>query len=177
MTVGLPGAGIGGLFYLLAGLLMPVREGWLTITGRSSRARWRAVLHQFSIAGGIAGGTWASGWLLGGVLAWLARPGGAAAGAAGRGTSPVLQQTADWLRPTHGLVQLGTLAAILALTWGLGTLLGRGALAPAPVASPIPETPLPRDLRIPTPGPRTTRDLRIQTPPPWRPRVLRPDEA
>ena len=120
MTVGLPGAGIGGLFYLLAGLLMPVREAWLTVTGRSSRARWRVVLHQFSITGGIAGGTLASGWLLAAVLRRLS-----SAGAGGGVGSPVaVHQAADWLRPTHGLVQLATLVAIVGGTGARGSLVG-----------------------------------------------------
>jgi hypothetical protein len=167
MTVGLPGAGIGGLFYLLAGLLMPVREAWLTVVGRSSRRRWRTVLQQFSISGGIAGGTYASGWLLSAVLGALAR--GQAATGASSGASPVLRHTADWLRPTHGLVQLATLAAIVALTWVLGALLGRGAPEESVAAT------APALERRPTP--RTAHDLRIPTSPPWRARGARRDDA
>ena len=166
MTVGLPGAGIGGLFYLLAGLLMPVREAWLTMTGRSTRRRWRTVLQQFSIAGGIAGGTYASGWALALVLGALAR--GHATGTSS-GASPLLRHTADWLRPTHGLAQLATLAAIVGLTWVLGALVGRGASeATLPASAPVLE-------RRPTP--RTAHDLRIPTSPPWRPRGARRDDA
>src|SRR5215216_233249 len=111
MTVGLPGAGIVGLFYLLAGLLMPVREAWLTVRGRSSRARWRTVLHQFSMAGGIAAGTAASGLLLAAVLGRFATAG--APGTFGTRGSVALHRTADWLRPTHGIAQLATLIVIL----------------------------------------------------------------
>lgn len=62
MTVGLPGTGIGGLFYLLTAFLMPVRELWLTLRGRSSVKRWRVVVLQVVLAGGIIGGLWATTW-------------------------------------------------------------------------------------------------------------------
>src|SRR3954447_8555552 len=50
MTAGLPGVGIGGLFYLLCALLMPFTELGRTFAGRSSRERWRSVLTQFVMA-------------------------------------------------------------------------------------------------------------------------------
>ena len=191
MTVGLPGAGIGGLFYLIAGLLMPVREAWLTVTGRSSRARWRIVLHQFSIASGIAGGTWASSWLLTTLLLRVAhgdtpRPGASA----GLGTS-ALHRTAEWLRPTHGLAQLATLVVVVAGTWALGTMIGEPrerAAQQAPSAESAtatvaahaahaPDFAAPVAVRMPTP--RRAHDLRIPTPmpTPWRQRRTRPDEV
>ena len=62
MTVGLPGTGIGGLFYLVTALLMPVRELGLTLRGRSNGKRWRSVVLQVALAGGIIGGLWATAW-------------------------------------------------------------------------------------------------------------------
>jgi hypothetical protein len=50
MTAGLPGVGIGGLFYLLCALLMPFVELGRTVTGRSSAAAWRRVGGQFVMA-------------------------------------------------------------------------------------------------------------------------------
>jgi hypothetical protein len=50
MTAGLPGVGIGGLFYLLCALLMPFVELGRTMTGRSSAAAWRRVGGQFVMA-------------------------------------------------------------------------------------------------------------------------------
>ena len=50
MNAGLPGVGIGGLFYLLCALLMPFIELGRTFAGRSSRERWRSVLRQFVMA-------------------------------------------------------------------------------------------------------------------------------
>jgi hypothetical protein len=53
MTVGLPGTGIGGIFYILLALLLPIREVWLTITGRSSPARWRRLVTPVFLSAGI----------------------------------------------------------------------------------------------------------------------------
>ena len=50
MGAGIPGMGIASLFYVAAALLSPVRELYLTVRGRSSAHRWRAVLLQFTLA-------------------------------------------------------------------------------------------------------------------------------
>ena len=43
MTAGMPGTGIGGLFYLLSALLMPLRELWrLVASGGTYRPDVRA---------------------------------------------------------------------------------------------------------------------------------------
>jgi hypothetical protein len=52
-NAGLPGTGLGGLFYVLLALWMPVAELHATLSGRSSRARWRLVGTQFLLACGI----------------------------------------------------------------------------------------------------------------------------
>lgn len=62
MNAGLPGTGIGGLFYILLALVMPLRELYLTARGRSSRERWRLVLQQLLIACGIVGSLAVTGW-------------------------------------------------------------------------------------------------------------------
>lgn len=53
MTVGIPGTGIGGLFYLLLAIAMPIRELALTLRGQSSWARWRFIAIQWSLIGGM----------------------------------------------------------------------------------------------------------------------------
>jgi hypothetical protein len=60
---GLPGTGIGGFFYLLMAGLMPFWELYLTLTGRSSWARWKLVFRQLFIAGGILVGIEAAAWM------------------------------------------------------------------------------------------------------------------
>jgi len=52
MNPGLPGAGIGGLFYILSALWMPVCELWRLRRG-DAPGRWPLVAQQFGIAVGI----------------------------------------------------------------------------------------------------------------------------
>jgi hypothetical protein len=50
MSAGLPGLGLGGLFFVLSALLAPFVELIRTMRGRSSVAAWRAVGRQFALA-------------------------------------------------------------------------------------------------------------------------------
>ncbi len=50
MSAGMPGLGLGGLFFVLSALLAPVVELRRTAQGRSSAAAWRQVGRQFAIA-------------------------------------------------------------------------------------------------------------------------------
>lgn len=50
MSAGLPGLGLGGLFFIISALLAPLFELGRTVQGRSSRAAWRAVWRQFAQA-------------------------------------------------------------------------------------------------------------------------------
>jgi hypothetical protein len=77
-NAGLPGTGLGGLFYLLLAFWMPLAELPRTIQGRSSRARWRHVGTQFALACGIVasvGGTAAAYVALGGQASPFGVPG------------------------------------------------------------------------------------------------------
>ena len=65
MTAGLPGTGIGGLFYLISALLMPLRELFRALIGKGDRARGRMALQQCAIALTILGAVWMTGLLLG----------------------------------------------------------------------------------------------------------------
>ncbi len=53
MFAGLPGIGVGTLFYVLIALWMPFREIAFVIQGRSSWARWRLIGTQLIFAAGI----------------------------------------------------------------------------------------------------------------------------
>ena len=63
MTAGVPGTGIGGLFYLMAALLLPVRG--LLLRLRGGRVSWRMVAKLLFLAIGVFLGIWATWWLLG----------------------------------------------------------------------------------------------------------------
>jgi hypothetical protein len=65
VTAGLPGTGIGGLFYLISALLMPFREAFLALAGRGSRARGQVALQQGGLAITILGAIWVTGIVLG----------------------------------------------------------------------------------------------------------------
>jgi len=52
MNPGLPGTGIGGLFYILSALWMPICEVWRRWQGDATRP-WPWVARQFAIAVGV----------------------------------------------------------------------------------------------------------------------------
>src|SRR6266566_6480617 len=64
MTVGVPGTGIGGMFYLVSALAVPLRQAYRSLRRRPS-AGWRIVAGQTAMAGGILAAIWVTGWLLG----------------------------------------------------------------------------------------------------------------
>src|SRR5881396_1918281 len=64
MTVGVPGTGIGGMFYLVSALAMPLRQAYRSLRRRPS-AEWRIVAGQTAMAGGILAAIWVTGWLVG----------------------------------------------------------------------------------------------------------------
>ena len=73
VTAGLPGTGLGGLLYLLLVALMPFRELWMVLTGRSTLARWKTVGLMVAMAGAIGlclVGEW---WMLGCGFGWINR--------------------------------------------------------------------------------------------------------
>ena len=68
MTVGLPGVGLGGIFYIVSAALMPVRE--LVRAARRERPpRWSLVWKQTTMVAGILAALWLTGWWLGLVIA------------------------------------------------------------------------------------------------------------
>src|SRR4051794_26921578 len=50
MSAGLPGLGLGGLFFIFSALLAPFPELWRTLRGRSDRTAWRAIGRQLAQA-------------------------------------------------------------------------------------------------------------------------------
>jgi hypothetical protein len=79
---GIPGIGLGGLFFVISALAMLAVEVVLTLRGKSSLERWRLVLRQSGIAAGIVLATVGMLWLLELlVLGALLDPAGGSAGA------------------------------------------------------------------------------------------------
>ena len=70
MTAGLPGAGIGGMFYLLMALLAPLWEGVRAYRQTRSPRQWQLVLRHFLLAASILFSMWLAAWALGVILAW-----------------------------------------------------------------------------------------------------------
>lgn len=70
MFAGLPGIGVGTLFYVLMALWMPIREVAYVLRGDSSWARWRLIATQLVFAAGIVASVAAADqlllWMLGG---------------------------------------------------------------------------------------------------------------
>ena len=64
MTAGVPGSGIGGTFYLLSALLMPVKESVAICRRTSSRASRMVVVRQIINAAGVMSGVWLTGWFI-----------------------------------------------------------------------------------------------------------------
>lgn len=120
MTAGLPGTGIGGLFYLVLVALMPFREAWLTLRGRSSPARWRFVARSVALASGIVIALFGMSWLVRRGFALLV-----AAGAVGPGSlRTALDVSGVWSR-VAALTAFGLLAAVLGAA-ALAARLARG---------------------------------------------------
>lgn len=108
MTAGLPGAGIGGLFYLAATISLPLRSLWRRVRGRSDSVTWRHQAHNVTMAAGIIAGLWVAGWMLGFVVPdEMLNPG--IATAAGSGTS-----LRTVIPAATFAAALGTLAVVLA---------------------------------------------------------------
>jgi hypothetical protein len=105
MTVGLPGAGIGGLFYLASTLLLPVRSIVRRLRGRPDAVNGRGQAHLVLMAIAIMGSLWLAGWLLAFVVPerMLASSSVAATAAASRTVIPLA---------TFG-IGAGTLAMVL----------------------------------------------------------------
>ncbi len=146
MTAGIPGVGLGGLFFVISALLMVVVELYRTVRGRSSVARWRFVGRQAAMALGIIFATVAALWLL-----ELAIPGNpleiradAAGESAGGGYGDRLVATIAAI-PLLATPVMGTLFCLV-LVLGLTEALRWTARPPADLSNPK-KTPGARTLR------------------------------
>jgi hypothetical protein len=119
MTAGLPGVGIGGIFYLTSALLMPVRSLVAVLRGRPDEARWPMALRQAALAGGILGALWLTGLALGWAIVHLVPD---AARVVAHGTRSAVE-VRSVVRTSALALSLGTLAAVLAFVQVLRVVL------------------------------------------------------
>lgn len=80
MIAGLPGTGIGGLYYLLLACSMPLHRLWRARRGDRDREKERLIRRHLPLTFGIVAAMWVTGILLGVVLE-AAAPGAAASAA------------------------------------------------------------------------------------------------
>ena len=127
MNVGLPGTGVGGLFYLLLAVLMPLHELWRTAQGRGSARGWLAAGFHTATVGAILAALWGEGWLLQNGMRWFALQYGS--------DNPSAQLAGKALPINNQLIafaSLVTLASLLILVHAVGTIVGlRAARAEA----------------------------------------------
>ncbi|MFP5356381.1 MAG: hypothetical protein ACLGIK_14745, partial [Gemmatimonadota bacterium] len=132
MAAGLPSAGIGGLFYLLAAVALPLRSAWRRVRGVPDSLTGRELTLHLGIAAGIVAGIWAAGWLL-----TLVVP----AGEAARGVSPasgaIPLVSPSVLRAATIAAGFLTLGAVLAGVEAARFTLQRRAVAAQGVPSPV----------------------------------------
>jgi hypothetical protein len=120
--IGIPGTGLGGIFYGLLVLWMSVREVGLTLRRQSSAARWRYVGRFASLLAAIVAVFWLEAWSLKELIEiWY---GGSGASA------PVLALGA--MVPVLALAPFVILAMLLLGMHGLRLALGRPSQRHAP---------------------------------------------
>jgi hypothetical protein len=107
MSVGLPGSGIGGVFYLLSAICMPLHSAQRSVRGK--RTRWALMLKQTTLAVLIIGALWGTGYAIDLVLSGAHTTGSlrAAIGSGAESSVPRVLRAA-----TFGLT-FGTLAFVL----------------------------------------------------------------
>jgi hypothetical protein len=71
MIAGLPGTGIGGIFYLILAAFMPICEFFRMIQKRTHLRRWCLIALQMGFIFGIISLIWAEMWVIKYTIEWL----------------------------------------------------------------------------------------------------------
>jgi ABC-type antimicrobial peptide transport system permease subunit len=71
MIAGLPGTGIGGIFYLVIAIAMPIREVFHKIFNRTYRNRWGVIALTLGLVAAIFASLWAEVALVSAGCLWL----------------------------------------------------------------------------------------------------------
>ena len=106
MTPGLPGAGIGGLFYLLAALFSPVWETVRLLRGNGAPRQWAVVLRLFLLALSIVAAMWLTAWIVAAVFSLAPH-------ADGGGTASSIAAVPETIGRRMALLTVSTLALVL----------------------------------------------------------------
>lgn len=152
MVVGLPGAGLSTVFYLLLVGVMPLRALWRQATGRPlPPGEWRRIGRQWAIAGGILAVLAAMGYALPLLLDVAGSPSGGPASEGDTGPASLFVTIAG-LGILVALITLGVLLAVIEL---LALVSARSGV---PTSQPASHRPAhrgpPEVLRSPSGGPR-----------------------
>ncbi|HEX6064388.1 MAG TPA: hypothetical protein VFZ04_09230 [Longimicrobiales bacterium] len=108
MSVGLPGSGIGGVFYLLSAMWMPMHSAQRSVRGK--QPQWRVMARQTLLASLIIGALWGTGVVIDLVLTG-APVSGSLRAAVGKGEASNLPTV---FRAASFALTFGTLALVLA---------------------------------------------------------------
>jgi hypothetical protein len=109
MTVGLPGSGLGGVFYLLSALWMPVHQLIRSVRGDRAPLNAGLLVRQTAIAASMIGVLFATGYALG----WLLGVPLAPADVVAAGTTTQAGGDTGVLRTAVLLLTVGALAVLL----------------------------------------------------------------
>ena len=123
MTVGAPGAGIGGLFYLASAIVLPLRAGLRAARGEP--VAWGPVVRQWLLALSMLIAIWFAGWLIG---LWA---GPELARAGGTGVAAAIMRSTGIMAGALLYAGVATLALVLLLVQVSAFLLGARSIAVA----------------------------------------------
>ena len=123
MTVGAPGAGIGGLFYLASAIVLPLRAGLRAARGEP--VAWGPVVRQWLLAVSVLIAIWFAGWLIG---LWA---GPELARAGGTGVAAAIMRSTGIMAGALLYAGVATLALVLLLVQVAAFLLGARSIAVA----------------------------------------------
>src|SRR5262245_18145727 len=122
MIVGLPGTGIGGLYYFALALWMPIRELGRALRGRSEARRLRVIVCVLCLVAMILGALGLEAWLLREAFLRVPRIVGASAGQ--QASMAQVVETAGLTRAA-GIASVATLGGMLLLLAALRLLVPR----------------------------------------------------
>jgi hypothetical protein len=136
MNVGLPGSGVGGIFYLLAALSSPFRL--LGRRGDGDGGTLRSALRHAGMALALVLALGVTGWMLGLMIAHTPMAAWAAHGVTDARRIPTV------FRAASIAATLGTLALVMITVWIAAYVVHGPAAFRVPTRSPHTSAPLPR---------------------------------